>query len=488
MKDGVREEVLKLVELGIAVESHSPWASPVVPVPKPDGSVRVCIDYRRLNAVTVGDPYYMCTLDEILERVSTSRVISKLDLAKGFYQIAVDRESVDKTAFITPYGKFAFLRMPFGLKNAPAVFQRTMEVVLGGCYTFAAPYIDDIIVFSKDGEEHVRHLRSVFDALGRHSLTVKTLKCEFGKRQVEYLGHVIGNGVLAIPHHRAVAMADYITPKTKKHLRAFLGAASYYRRFVQGFANYSSELSPATSKAAPGVVGWTEVMLEAFNHLKVCLYNACMLTIPSSEDIFSLHTDASGAGGIGATLNVQRNGKKFPVAFFSKQLQGAQHFYSATELECLAIFKSIHYFAHFLYGRCFTVITDHRALVSFLTSRILNKRLLGWVLQLLDFDFEIIYRPGVNHQDADALSRQSWDSSTGDPCRTIEGADEDDCKLGRGRCGDRPHRDSSRDLIRYHLAHGTLDITLHTELSTWLRKFISLVAYHACTVWRRTVI
>ena len=147
LKDGVREEVLKLVELGIVIPSHSPWASPVVPVPKADGSVRICVDYRKLNSVTTGDPYYMCTLDEILERVGGSKVMSKLDLAKGYYQIEVEPGSVDRTAFITPFGKFAFLRMPFGLKNAPAVFQRGMEVVLGGCYAFAAPYIDDVIVF-----------------------------------------------------------------------------------------------------------------------------------------------------------------------------------------------------------------------------------------------------------------------------------------------------------------------------------------------------
>ena len=199
--------------------------------------------------MTIGDPYYMCTLDEILERVAASRVISKLDLAKGFYHIPVDEDSIDKTAFMTPFGKYTFRRMPFGLKNAPAIFQRTMEKVLAGCYGFSAPYTDDIVVFSKSGAEHIEHLRGVFQALGKHGLTVKVSMCEFGKCQVEYLGHIIGNGVLAIPHHRAVTMAEYITPRTKKHLRAFLGAVSYYRRFVQGFANYSSLLSPATSKA-----------------------------------------------------------------------------------------------------------------------------------------------------------------------------------------------------------------------------------------------
>ena len=416
MKEGVRQEVLKLVELGVVVPSHSPWASPIVPVPKPDGSIRVCIDYRRLNEITEGDPYYMCTLEEILERVGGSKAVSKLDLAKGFYQIEVEPESVDKTAFITPFGKYAFKRMPFGLKNAPAIFQRAMEVVLKDCYAFSAPYIDDIVVFSKDGVEHTQHLREVLRALKGHGLTVKLAKCEFGKSQVEYLGHLIGNGELAVPSHRAAAMTKFLQPRTKKQLRSFLGAASYYRRFIRGIANYSSLLSPATSKFAPGVVEWNQDRLEAFQHLKVCLVDVCVLTIPSQEDTFILHTDASGSG-IGATLNVIRDGIEKPAAYFSRQLQGAQKNYSATEL---AIFKAVHFFAHFLYGQRFTVVTDHKALVSLLKSRILNKRLHGWVLKLLDFDFEILYRPGKDHQDADSLSRQAWDSSEGDPCIITE--------------------------------------------------------------------
>ena len=426
LKEGVREEVLKLVEQGIAVPSHSPWASPVMPVPKPDGSVRVCIDFRRLNELTEGDPYYMVTLDEILERVGTSMVISKLDLAKGFYQIEVEPESMAKTAFITPFGKYQFTRMPFGLKNAPAIFQRTMEVVLSSCYEFSAPYIDDIVVFSKNGVEHAGHLREVFGALKEHGLTVKLAKCEFGRLKVEYLGHIIGGGVLAVPAHRAAAMADFLLPKSKKQLRSFLGAASYYRKFVKGFASMSSVLSPATSKPAPSVVGWTKEMLETFNNIKVCLVNVCMLTIPPQEDMFVLHTDASGAG-IDATLNVIREGEEKPAAYFSRQLQGAQRNYSATELEGLAIFKAVHFFSHYLYGCRFTVVTDHKALVSFLKSRVLNRRLHGWMLQLLQFDFSIEYRPGVDNLDADALSRQAWDTSEGDPWRpAAEKETEDD--------------------------------------------------------------
>ena len=414
MKEGVRQEVDKLVEMGVAVPSHSPWASPIVPVPKSDGSIRLCVDYRKLNSITQADPYYMNTLDEILEKVGGSKCLSKLDLSKGYYQIEMEEGSKAKTAFITPFGKFSFERMPFGLRNAPAAFQRTMEVVLRGCYLYAAPYIDDILVFSENGVEHIAHLKKVLEALSSNGLTIKETKCEFGKTHLEYLGHLIGNGELAVPRHRATAMAEFRLPRTKKQLRSFLGAASYYRRFILNFANFSSQLSPDTSKYAPSVVQWSGGKLEAFNHLKGVLVNVCVLTIPSQEDMFVLHSDASGAG-IGATLNVLRGGEEKPVAYFSRQLQGAQKNYSATELEGLAVFKSIHFFDHFLYGQKFTVVTDHRALVYLLKSRRLNKRLHGWVLKLLDFNFEIIYRPGKDNSDADGLSRQSWSTAEGDP-------------------------------------------------------------------------
>ena len=444
LKEGVRSEVNKLVELGIVVPSTSPWASPVVPVPKKDGTVRVCVDYRKLNEVTTSDPYYMTCMDEILERVGGSKVISKLDLAKGFYQVEVDPLSQCKTAFVSPYGKYEFQRMPFGLKNAPAMFQRLMEVVLGDCFECSAPYIDDVVVFSNSGEEHVQHLRCVLECFRKYGLTIKEAKCEWGKVKLEYLGHVIGGGELAVPAHRAAAMASYIRPRTKKQLRSFLGAAGYYRQFVEGFARLSSVLTPSTAKAAPSIVSWTVEGQEAFERIKVSLVKCVCLTIPSQEDVFTLHTDASGAG-IGATLNVCRDGKMLPVAYYSRQLQGAQHHYSATELEGLAMFKGINFFAHYLYGARFEVVTDHQALVSLLHSRVLNRRLHGWVLQLLEFDFIVKYRPGSENGDADALSRQDWESRLGSSW--IHKPDEQDQGLRAaqsfvvgGDVGTEPHR------------------------------------------------
>ena len=184
-----------------------------------------------------------------------------------------------------------------------------MEHVLRSCYSWAAPYIDDVLVFSADVGEHAVHIRKVLDELGRHGLTVKFNKCAFGQKKVEYLGHLIGGGVLAVPSHRATAMAEYLRPKSKKQLRSFLGAASYYRKFVRGFAKMTSALSPATSLSSPGVVDWTEERLEAFHSIKVSLVDACVLTLPTLQDTFTLHSDASGQG-IGATLNVCREGKE----------------------------------------------------------------------------------------------------------------------------------------------------------------------------------
>ena len=244
---------------------------------------------------------------------------------------------------------------------------------------------------------------------------------------------------MAVPAHRVTAMAQYIKPRTKKDMRAFLGSAGYYRKFVHGFASMSSLLSPSTAKSAPGVVCWEDGMLEAFNQLSVSLCNICVLTVPSPEDCFSLHTDASGRG-IGATLNVVRDGVVKPAAYFSKQLLGAQRHYSATELEGLALFKAIHKFSHFLWGKRFTVWTDHKALVALLKSRRLNKRLHGWVLKLMDFDFEVVYRPGSKNNDADGLSRQAWESKKEQPLEEREDEQPRKAAISSwGRCGDQPH-------------------------------------------------
>ncbi len=406
----MKAELDILLHSGIIEPSESVWASPLVPVVKPDGKIRLCVDYRRLNATTPQLQQYIPTLDDVLEKAGNATVLSKLDLAKGYYQVQMDDNSRDLTTFISPWGKFRFNRMPFGLRNAPATFQALMELVLKDCSSFASVYIDDVLVYSKDWAEHLQHLRLVLEALRKSGLTAKPSKCQWGCRHLDYLGHRVGGGKVAVPEHRVHAMAEFRQPTTKKDLRAFLGSIGYYRKFIPRFSDHSALLTPATSGTAPGKVVWSQEMLDAFQSLRKSLCNHCVLTVPSVSDTFQLHTDASGVG-VGAVLNVIREDVEHPVAFFSRQLRGPERRYSATEIEALAVVASIEHFSHFLYGASFTVLTDHRPLTSLLTSKTLNRRLRGMVLKIMQYNVSIFYRQGTKNKNADGLSRQSWPES-----------------------------------------------------------------------------
>ena len=244
-----------------------------------------------------------------------------------------------------------------------------------------------------------------FECFKLAGLTAKRSKCQFGKSQVQYLGHTIGSGKLAVPDHRISALAEYKRPITKKTLRSFLGCMSYYRRFIDKYSDMSAVLSPATSVSSPKSVVWTEEMDSAFRQLKVSLCNHVSLAIPSVTDSFSLHTDASGFG-VGAYLHVHCEGEEIPVAFFSHQLQNAEKRYSITELETLAIVSALKHFEFYVYGTNLTIYTDHKACTALLTSTVLNNRLKRMTHYLQDKDLDIIYRPGKYSTNADGFSRQ----------------------------------------------------------------------------------
>jgi len=437
LREAVEKEVDWLVEQGYMRKSHSEWASPIVTVRKPDGSIRLCVDYKKLNAVTTPAPFYMPTIEEILEKAGRAAVMRTVDLNKGHYQVGMKSEDIAKTAFVCHKGHYEFLRMPFGLKNAPAVFQKLTTQVLEPCAEFATPYIDDVVIFSPSWEMHIGHVRKVLSRLREAGLTASPKKCRWGCEVVEFLGHKIGGGKTSIPESRVKVLRDYVKPRTKRGLRTFLGVVGFYRRYINMLAKHTATLSPATARSEPNVVTWTKDMCESFHAICQSVCDACALEIPLPADRFSLVTDASGCG-LGAVLQVERDGEWAAAAFFSRQTWGPERRYSASELEALAVVEAVKHFSPYLYGMDFIVFTDHKPLCSLLTSDHLNGRLKRFSTKLQPWMVTFQYLPGVENTLADTLSRQDW--VTGDAA-VVQNGDENKCVRPDSEDSGRPDSD-----------------------------------------------
>ena len=360
--ESVNQELKWLLNKGYIRPSESPWASPMVTVKKSDGTARICVDFKAINAVTEPIPFYMPRVEEVLESVGKAGVISKLDLSKGYYQVPMSPADIPKTAFMCHQGRFEFVRMPFGVKNAPAVFQELMQKLFKDLAYCCTPYMDDLVIFSSTWEEHVQHVRLVLGKLRAAGLTANPAKCHWGGTKMEFLGHLVGEGTMSVPRHRVEALASFTKPTTKKGLRSFLGAIGFYRRYIELLASQTAILTPLTTKLAPSKIVWTEEGELAFSSICACISDCCSLCIPLPQDTFSIVTDASGLG-VGGVLQVWRDGKWEAAAFFSRQIRGAEQRYSATELEALALVCTIQHFSYYLYGRQFVAYTDHKPLV-----------------------------------------------------------------------------------------------------------------------------
>jgi transposase InsO family protein len=400
-------EVQRMLKAGVIEQAHSEWASPVVLVPKPDGSMRFCVDYRRLNALTMKDSYPLPRMDECIDSLGDATIFSTLDCNSGYWQIPVHPEDRDKTTFTSHEGLYRFLRMPFGLTNAPATFQRMVDMILAGLtWKSCLVYLDDIIVFSASLEEHVHHLDEVLERLYRAGLSLKLPKCHFGKDTVSYLGHVIRPGKLAVAEKNTIALRSVLPPATQSELRSFLGLCNVYRRFVAGFSKIAAPLNALLRKGeSPQLGTLTGEQLHAFETLRAKLLNPPILALPRAHGQYILDTDASNEQ-IGCCLFQEQADKVLkPIGYWSRSLTTAERNYSTTEKECLAIVWAILQLRPYLEGQHFIIRTDHHSLRWVLNLADAQGRLARWRLRLLEFDYEVHYAPGKGHHGADTMSR-----------------------------------------------------------------------------------
>lgn len=409
LREEVSAQIDKLLETGIIRESSSQWTSPIWVVPKKSDNsgkkkYRIVVDYRKLNEKTPADRYPIPEVSEFLDRLGKAQYFSVLDLASGFHQIEVDPKDIPKTAFNVDHGKYEFVRMPFGLKNAPSTFQRLMDSVLRkqlGIRCFV--YMDDIIIFSTSLQSHLVDIAKVLQTLKEANLKIQCDKSDFLRKEVEFLGHVVTTEGVRPNPRKVEAVKNWPLPRTPKELKSFLGTVSYYRRFIPRFAHVAK---PLTSKLRGNAKSFeiTPDFKKAFETLKKVMATDLLLAYPNFDLPFILTTDASNVA-IGAVLAQSVDEKERPIAYLSRTLSKAEENYSATAKELLGIYFAAKTFRPYLYGREFIIYTDHEPLTKELKLTDATGRVTRQRLYLEQFDFKIIYKKGKQNVVADGLSR-----------------------------------------------------------------------------------
>ena len=404
MQDEVDRQLDLMLEHDIIQPSTSPWASAIVLVKKKDGSRRFCIDYRRLNDVTVKDAYPLPRIDESLDQLAGAKWFSCLDLSAGYWQVEVDPDDRQKTAFITRRGLYEFNVMPFGLCNAPATFERLMELVLSGLHwQICLIYLDDIIIFGKTFAEMIQNLDTVLARFAQAGLKLKSQKCQLFKREVDFLGHVINEHGIHTNPQKIECVKTWPTPKNITELRSFLGLCSYYRRFIANYSHVAKPLTRLTEKDQR--FNWTSECSEAFDKLKHMLVTAPILAHPDFTKPFILDTDASNHA-IGAVLSQKTGNEERVIAYASRTLSKSERKYCVTRKELLALVYFVKYFRHYLYGRKFTARTDHASLRWLMNFKNPEGQVARWLEVLSTFSMAIEHRPGRLHGNADGMSRK----------------------------------------------------------------------------------
>lgn len=407
-KDEITKQVGELVKNNVIEPSLSPYSSPLWIVPKKADSHgnkkwRMVIDYRNLNEKSIGDAYPLPQINEILDQLGSAKYFSVFDLASGFHQIKVDPKDKHKTAFSTPFGHYEFNRMPFGLKNAPATFQRLMDRVLVGLQGVELfVYLDDIVIYARSLSEHKSKFEKLAMRLRKSNLHLQPDKCEFLRREVGYLGHVISDQGVKPDPKKIECLQNYPAPTTQKKIKQFLGLAGYYRRFIENFSGISKPLTNLLKKGVP--FKWTDAQRKSFDTLREALCKEPILQFPDFTKPFNITTDASNYA-IGGVLSQGEIGKDKPIAYASRTLNKHELNYSVIEKECLAIIYCVNHFRPYIYGRQFNLLTDHQPLVWLHSVKDPANRLVHWRLSLGNYEYKIQYKPGRVNSNADALSR-----------------------------------------------------------------------------------
>ena len=423
----IERQVDEMLEADIVKKSNTLWQSSVLLVPKKDGTYRFAVDYRKLNQVTRPLCHPMPVLDDIYCSIGTAQAtyFSTLDLKNGFWQIELDPRTAHKSGFVTHSGVYEYKRLPFGMMNSPAAFGATMSEVLRGLtYKNAVIYVDDILVFSKTFQDHMKHLQEVFDRLKKANLKLKPEKCEFATPEVKYLGHYISKSGVTLDLAKTSAVLKLCPPSTVTEMRSFLGLCNYYRRFVKDFAKIAQPLNNLLKKDI--AFKWSQECQEAFDKLKLALTSEpVMLAYPRFDKEFILFCDASNSH-LGYILSQKDDqNRERVIAYGSKTLNDTQRKYPISEREMMAIIEGVKHFGAYLSDdRPFTIITDHKALKYLSNGVDGNARLTRWRMFMLPYKYTIEYREGRKHENADALSRLKSESheinSTNSECVSID--------------------------------------------------------------------
>ena len=421
----VRKHLDEMLQIGAIRRSSSPWASAIVLVRKKDGALRFCIDLRKLNERTVKDAYSLPWIEDSLDSLNGSCIFTSIDLKSGYWQVELDEKSIPLTAFtVGPLGFYECVRMPFGLTNALATFQRLMESCLGELHlNWCIIYLDDVIVFSKTPEEHIERLEAVFKKISDSGLKLKPSKCEFFKKRIHYLGHIVSNEGIETDPKKIEAIVKWPGPRTVHEVHKFLGFTNYYRKFVYKYAQIARPLNKLISgenaKKKHRKVDWGEDQEISFCELKDACTKTPVLAYADYKKPFRVNTDASERG-LGSVLYQKQDDGTFPViTYASRSLSKTEKNYNAHKLEFLALKWAItEHFHEYLYGGDFEVFTDNNPLTYVLTSAKLDATVQRWIAYLANYNFKIFYCCGHSNIDADSLSRIPWEVVQEDHAQT----------------------------------------------------------------------